>query len=368
VVTHSPHKLIEGRLVSFSQEVVELDCVGSLFDQVQVFAPVAATGTRFPYPERAYEHPSVSLLPAPFPPDAMVPEILTTIRRLRAILNPAAAEASGICVWCPSEPAMVSLLLLAARRQPTFIKYRGAWEGFDGEPLGYKLQRALIRSRFRRSFVGVYRIGGDPPRQFAEMFATALSQDEMDRASAAAASRQGGGTRLISVGALRHGKNVDLLIKALALLPEGFTLTIVGDGPERSSVERLADSLGVSGRTHFTGTLDREELYGQLTRADLFLLASRREGYSKGCVEAMAHGLPCVVSPVPALVEGRGLSFTPNDGEDLRDKILRLAGDDELYLTCSRNARRFAEDKTLECLKALYEVNLTRHGILRDGS
>lgn len=135
-----------------------------------------------------------------------------------------------------------------------------------------------------------------------------------------------------SVGALRPEKNFGRLIRAFAALPErlGAHLVLVGDGPERGSLEAAAMSLSVADRVHFTGRLERpEQVLGHL---DLFALSSDTEQMPIGLIEAMAAGLPVAatdVGDVRKMVSGDNRRFvvaTSAEGE-LTGAMARLLGD-----------------------------------------
>jgi glycosyltransferase involved in cell wall biosynthesis len=101
------------------------------------------------------------------------------------------------------------------------------------------------------------------------------------------------GTVLVSVGQLIERKGHHLVIEALADLPEA-TLLIVGEGPERAALERLAQRLGVERRVRFMGGTPHERLAELYTAADVLVLASSREGWANVLLEAMACGTPVV--------------------------------------------------------------------------
>jgi len=367
VVTHVPHKLIDGGLVSLSPEVCELDCLGSLFEEVAILAPLADEAHRSLYPESRYEHPSVELLPTPFQGSERLRQMLPSLPRFLRLFRHATGEASAVHLRCPSNPSLVCMIALALGRRQAFVKYRGAWGGFGGEPIVWRLQRFLLRRLSARWLVGTYAPhGARRPGGAVPMFATTLREADIERAGDSARHREAG-TNLLTACVLGKGKNVDILIRGLALLPPEFTLRIAGDGEERASLEELTRSLGVGERVRFLGLIAWPQLAGELRKANVFLLASRTEGFPKSCVEAMAHGLPCVVGKVnrqTGIADERGFYFDPADPGDLRERILRLVEDPATYRAFSRNARCFSEDKTLERLKRLYEENLMRHGMI----
>jgi glycosyltransferase involved in cell wall biosynthesis len=102
--------------------------------------------------------------------------------------------------------------------------------------------------------------------------------------------------RIISVGLLRKLKRHDVVIRALAE-PElnGCQLTIVGDGPEQPSLQRLAKELGVENRVEFTGWLPHNQTLTAIANAGCLVLASVSEGAGWAVAEAQALGVPVVV-------------------------------------------------------------------------
>jgi len=118
----------------------------------------------------------------------------------------------------------------------------------------------------------------------------------MDRSTARGRLGLSGPT-LLSVGHLIERKGHDLVITALAGLPQ-LSLLIVGEGPQRSALEALAVSLGVDHRVRFLGRIAHERLPEVYSAADALVLASSREGWPNVLLEAMACGTPVVASNV----------------------------------------------------------------------
>ncbi|MCC7047607.1 MAG: glycosyltransferase family 4 protein [Alphaproteobacteria bacterium] len=105
------------------------------------------------------------------------------------------------------------------------------------------------------------------------------------------------GPVLLSVGHLIPRKGHDLIIRALAGL-DGFTLLIVGTGPERVNLERLAAESGVAQRIRFCGAVDQADLRVYYSAATMLVLASDREGWPNVLLESMACGTPVVATKV----------------------------------------------------------------------
>ncbi|HEX2233615.1 MAG TPA: glycosyltransferase [Thermoleophilaceae bacterium] len=142
---------------------------------------------------------------------------------------------------------------------------------------------------------------------------------------------------------LHPAKGVHLVLEALREVERrsalGFRLTIVGEGPARGELERLAAGYGWADRVTFTGHLPHgaEQLVEQFRRADLFAhpsltLNGLKEGIPGTIVEAMAAGLPVVATRhagIPAVIEDerQGLLVPEHDREALAAALERLLSD-----------------------------------------
>jgi len=103
--------------------------------------------------------------------------------------------------------------------------------------------------------------------------------------------------RMICVARLSPVKRIDILLESLALLDQmgkKWACTIVGGGPLEKELIRKAESLGLESRVRFTGHV--EQVRSFMEAADLAILSSEKEGLPLSLVEAMACGLPCVVT------------------------------------------------------------------------
>ncbi len=140
---------------------------------------------------------------------------------------------------------------------------------------------------------------------------------------------------VLFVGRLAPNKRVPLLIEAIAELADEqppIHAVIIGDSGDiyRAELERcreLANRLGVADRVHFLGHVSENELAEAYAGADLFAMPSVHEGFCIPLLEAMAAGLPVIASRAAALPEtvaGAGLTFTPDDADDLARQISRV--------------------------------------------
>jgi glycosyltransferase involved in cell wall biosynthesis len=150
---------------------------------------------------------------------------------------------------------------------------------------------------------------------------------------------------ILTIGSLRASKGHEIVIRAfadVALKFPDWRLVIIGDGPLRSSLDGLVDGLGVSSRVSLEGM--RSDVDGWLSRASIFALASRSEGYPNVLIEAMGMGnavisTRCSYGPEEIIKHGINGMLTPlDDIEAMADVMRRLITDDDLRASLGRNA------------------------------
>lgn len=163
---------------------------------------------------------------------------------------------------------------------------------------------------------------------------------------------------ILSVGRMVEKKGFPFLLQAAAILNGRglpFELVIVGDGPMRDELERLAGGLGLRDKVVFAGYLTQEQLAHVYRRADAFCLASivaqdgQRDGLPNVILEAMAFGVPVVASNLSAIPEAvidgeTGLLAAPGSPQELAAQLERVLGDEALRAHLTDNARRLVED------------------------
>ena len=147
-----------------------------------------------------------------------------------------------------------------------------------------------------------------------------------------------GSRRLLYVGRLAATKGLPILFEALSSLKssqEDLSLTIVGDGPDRNTLEEMAARLGVEQLIRFVGYQSQDEVRERLRQTDVFVLPSFAEGVPVVLMEAMAAGVPVVgtrVAGTNELVEEgvSGFLVPPGDAISLAARIAQLLDDVEL--------------------------------------
>lgn len=120
-------------------------------------------------------------------------------------------------------------------------------------------------------------------------------QGELD-ALRAKIGKQQGDVYLLSIGRLVHQKAIDDVIRALAQLPTHIKLAVVGEGPDREALKKLASDLKVTDRIFFAGQVDRQETAKYRKVCDIFVLPSRSEGQGISFMSTMASGMPVVTT------------------------------------------------------------------------
>jgi glycosyltransferase involved in cell wall biosynthesis len=154
--------------------------------------------------------------------------------------------------------------------------------------------------------------------------------------------------RLYCAARLAPEKGFEFLIHALKILRDQnyvLELRLVGDGPHRSALQRLASELGVADCLRFLGHLDEASKMRELYAADLFVLPSLAEGLPSSATEAMAVGVPVIATNIAGtseLVEDgkSGLLVRPSDPQALADAIIRMIEDYEFRVRASELGRK----------------------------
>ncbi|MCJ8283527.1 MAG: glycosyltransferase family 4 protein, partial [Rivularia sp. ALOHA_DT_140] len=179
-------------------------------------------------------------------------------------------------------------------------------------------------------------------------------------------SHQGRGHRLLYVGRLAAVKGLPILLEALKSLKlqhPDITLTVVGDGGDRTDLEQMTVDLGLSKNVNFVGYKSQVEVRKYFEETDVFVLSSFAEGVPVVLMEAMASGVPVVatqIAGVSELVENgvSGYIVPAGDRKSLTQNIEKLLNDSELRAKFGTTARKKVETEfniNLEA-KKLYQI------------
>jgi len=168
-------------------------------------------------------------------------------------------------------------------------------------------------------------------------------------------------------------KNHPLFLRAAARLATAFPnleFVLVGDGPLRPSLQKLAAQLGLGGRVKFLG--ERHDIPAVFAALDVSVVPSSSESLSNAVLESMAAGVPVVATRVggtPEVVSDgeTGLLVPPDDEERLAAAITAFLTRPELRVKCRKQGRElaranFAQDKVCKQFERLYQSVLAEKG------
>lgn len=178
-----------------------------------------------------------------------------------------------------------------------------------------------------------------------------------------------GRRRIVAVGRFSVQKGFDVLLRAmpavLAQVPDA-ELLLVGDGPERAALERIAHDAGVAGRVSMPGTVRHDDVAGVLAGANVVAMPSRYEGMPLVALEAAAAGRAVVSTPVHGLADvvadgETGLLVPPDHPDRLAAALVALLTDPARAAAMGSTARsRVVERFTLERTVDAYDELLHR--------
>ena len=164
---------------------------------------------------------------------------------------------------------------------------------------------------------------------------------------------------IVSAGRLVPWKGFSGLVLLIGLMPD-WHLDIVGEGPDRGTLEEQAKKLGVADRVRFLGAISRPELFALFGQAKIFVLNTSFESFSFQTVEAMHLGVPVITTNIGNLKEivedgKEGILVEPDNEEQLLQAIKKIDEDEKFRNLIIQNAKKksgeFSIDKTLNHLE-----------------
>jgi glycosyltransferase involved in cell wall biosynthesis len=180
--------------------------------------------------------------------------------------------------------------------------------------------------------------------------------------------------RIVSMGRLSPDKGFDVLLRAFARVAGQFPqwqLVIIGDGKLRPELDRLSKELALGDQVVFTGAVADPSAILQI--AQLYVMASRCEGFPNALGEAMSCGLPVVATDCPGgvreLVRERvdGCLVPPDDPGALADALAELMADPakraEMGARAGEVVERFACERILDDWEWLLQRAAVSEGV-----
>jgi len=171
--------------------------------------------------------------------------------------------------------------------------------------------------------------------------------------------------QILCVGRLLYWRGFDLAIKSFARIHtelENARLVIIGDGPEKNNLMRIAEKECVSGKIHFAGKISIEQLYHEMKTSSIFLNPCLKEGGVTVLLDAMKYGLPVVcidTGGVNNIVPDIKIPLLPPDQtiSNLANALLKLGKDVELRKKTGQDCRASVQKHTWEKkAQLLYEI------------
>ncbi len=164
-------------------------------------------------------------------------------------------------------------------------------------------------------------------------------------------------TYLITTTRLVERRGMEDIIVGVSHLPKNIHALVLGTGPHKEALEKLAKENGVEERIYFIGHVDHDELPKYLEASDIFVRPSIYEGFGNSFVEAMAAGIPVVATPVGGIVDflfdpecnpdkkATGRFCNVSDPKSLADAVQKFIDDPDKTAEIIENARKLAVEK-----------------------
>ena len=149
---------------------------------------------------------------------------------------------------------------------------------------------------------------------------------------------------MISVGSFKWKKNYSQLVAAFKILNEenkNLTLTLIGSGALESELKQQVRNLKLEKQVNFLGMLSSKKILANLNDSSLFVLPSVAEGRPKVVAEALATGLPCIVSGAcncDDLVQNAGVVIDNVSPSSIAKSISEVLSDPKAWEIMSQNA------------------------------
>ncbi len=166
--------------------------------------------------------------------------------------------------------------------------------------------------------------------------------------------------KIVTAARLIPRKGIDILIKACKQLKKNnilFELNIAGEGPEEEPLKQLCHKLHIASQVNFLGRVERKNMQTLLPQCDVFVLPSYAEGMSNAALEALACGLPLILTNTGGtkeLINHNGFIIPFGDDLMLADKLMDLCEDKTLRQQMGEQSRQHARSYSWQKIAQQY--------------
>ncbi len=179
-----------------------------------------------------------------------------------------------------------------------------------------------------------------------------------------AVARRGDGRTILAVGTIERRKNLELLVRALARLPQARLVAVGPPTPYAARCAALARELGVEERVEMPGYVPRADLLALYERCAVAAVPSRYEGFGYAAAQALCAGVPCVVSDsssLPEIARGDAPALPVDDVAAWCAALAAaLRGDEDARAARARDGAiaRFGWDASARRMEAVYAASV----------
>lgn len=359
IVSAVIHKKVNGQYGGYTPYVREMNLWFKYVDQVRVIAPLADIDMD-PL-ESVYEHPNLKFIRVP------ALDFRTSKRALKSILHlplilfrlfQGMVWATHIHLRCPANMGLLgSLVQVFFPFKPKTVKYANNWDWNSYQPLTYRIQQHILRSRFltHKTKVLVYGDWKEKSKNILPFFTASYTHENRTPVSLRNVSPDMDVVRLLFVGTLTDNKRPLECIQTLENLKAkgvNATLDLIGDGAQRDELKNYVKNQKITDAVRFYGKQSPDEVIEFFKTAHFLVFLSRSEGWPKVVAESMWWGcLPVTtnVSCVKQMVGNleRGILVYP-DPETVSEQILDIIEKPEVYKRMCQAAMDWAREYTLE--------------------
>jgi glycosyltransferase involved in cell wall biosynthesis len=360
IVSHVIHYTHDNQLYAYGPYTREIDMWADLFPRVVIASPLYDTPP--PGDAIAFTRSNISMAPQPETGGntrAAKARQLILLPALLAALSHAMIRADAIHVRCPGNLGLLGCVLAPLFSRYRVAKYAGQWNGYVGESLSGRLQRALLRSRWWNAPVTVYGNWPDQPAHIVPFFTSMMTEEQVRRSEQAAAQKHiGHPLRVLFAGRLETVKRVPVLLEAVAQAhSQGVALdvAIVGDGTQRAALEAQVERLGLGSLVRFVGALPYEDMLDWYEWAHCLVLPSTTsEGWPKVVAEAMCFGVLAIAvnhGQVAEMLKDRGILLENGTADEIAAALGQVAADPAAFQPVVQRAATWSRAYSLEGLR-----------------